>query len=80
MMNDLKQAMKFMKWISLCLIVLALSFGGCQYFNRMLGLKNDNVIESNIEDMIESELGISIDLTPEDPDNDDYSLDMWRKE
>ena len=68
--------------IYLCVIcfVIFLSFGGCEYFNKLLGLKDDNLIESVIEDVIESQLGISIDLTPENPDEDDYTLDMWRKD
>lgn len=53
---------------------------GCSAINEYLGLKNDNVIESNCEDLIESYTGLSIDLTPEDPDDDDYSFDMWRKD
>ena len=56
------------------------AFGGCEYFNKLLGLKDDNLIESVIEDVIESQLGISIDLTPENSDEDDYTLDMWRKD
>ena len=63
----------------LTIIVIMLLVNTCSYFNGRVGLKNDNVIEANIEDMIESHLGISIDLTPSDPDDDDYTLDMWRK-
>ena len=52
----------------------------CSYFNRKFGLKDDNVIEANIENIIENNTGLSIDLTPENPDNDDYSLDIWRED
>lgn len=59
------------------LFVLNILISGCSHLNARFGVKNDNVIESSIEDVIESHTGLSIDLTPNDPDNDDYSLDIW---
>jgi len=61
-------------------VSIAIGLGLFAQINRNLGLKDDNVIESNIEDMIESKLGLSIDLTPDSPDEDDYTLEMWRKD
>jgi len=62
------------------LVLVGSMMAGCSYINRTFGLKNDNLIESSIEDMIESQVGIEIDLTPEDPDDDDYSLDIWAED
>jgi len=47
--------------ISICCI-----FGGCSYFNKKLGLKNDHFVEEKVEKIIENETGLKIDLTPDD--------------
>jgi hypothetical protein len=44
---------------------LCLFFGGCSYVNKKLGLKDDNIAEEIIEEVIKKETGLSIDLTPE---------------
>jgi len=40
------------------------TFGGCHYINQKLGLRDDNIIEEAIEDLIEAKTGLDIDLTP----------------
>ena len=49
--------------VGLLLIIIALV--GCSYLNKKLGLEDDNIVEELVEDIIEEELGISVDLTPE---------------
>ena len=46
------------------IILCALTFGGCSYFNKKLGMEDDNPIEEAIEDVIEHQTGIEVDLTP----------------
>lgn len=41
-----------------------LIFDGCARLNRRLNLENDNIFEELIEEIIESETGLDIDLTP----------------
>lgn len=48
----------------LSIFVMACLLGGCHLTNRALGLKDDNVIEELIEDVIESQTGINLDFTP----------------
>ena len=71
---------KFMTRLIMVIVLCVMVFGGCSYFNQKFGLKDDNIIETKIEDMIESQTGISIDLTPNNPDDDSYDLDMWRED
>ena len=47
------------------LIFLCICVGSCSYFNKKLGLPNDNIIEELIESQIERSTGLDIDLTPE---------------
>lgn len=54
------------------LSVILLIVTSCSYINKKLGLKDDNVIEQNIENVIERESSISVDLTPESPDPDGH--------
>lgn len=77
-MEDIERAMRFIKILSSSIVVLALSLGACEYCNEFLGLKDDNIIEILVEDMIESQLGLEIDLTPESPDEKNFELDMWK--
>lgn len=51
--------------IFLPLAVLTLMAGACQYVNRGLGLKDDNLMEEIVEQQIENQIGIDIDLTPD---------------
>lgn len=46
------------------LAILSLGAGACHMINQKLGLKDDNVLESISEDLIESQLRIDMDLTP----------------
>ena len=41
-------------------------FGGFHYFNKMMGLADDNEVETQIENIIEHQTGLVLDLTPED--------------
>jgi hypothetical protein len=51
-------------WLPI-LIFTCVLFCSCHYINTMMGLKDDNVIEETVEDVIEIETGIDVDLTPE---------------
>lgn len=51
----------------LSIIVIALTVGGCSYFNRTVGMKNDNPAEEILESVIEHHFDLppdSLDLTP----------------
>lgn len=48
------------------MLTFALILGGCAYFNQKFNLPNDNVAEQAVEELIEHEVGIEVDLTPED--------------
>lgn len=52
--------------IKLLVILATISsfFGGCSYINRKFHLKDDNVIEEVVEDIIEKKTGLDFDLTP----------------
>ena len=77
-MTDFKQVLFV---IVLIVLVVWYSLVNCvSYVNGELGLKDDNLIESVTEDMIESYTGVSIDLTPSNPDDDDYTIDVWEKD
>jgi starvation-inducible outer membrane lipoprotein len=56
-------------------IFLALALSSCSYINKQMGLKDDNMIENNIENVIEHESGLQIDLTPSSPENEN----RWEK-
>ncbi|MDX1532828.1 MAG: hypothetical protein R3230_01325 [Nitrosopumilaceae archaeon] len=45
-------------------VALSIIMLGCNYLNKKLGLKDDNVIEETIEKQIEAHTGLDIDLTP----------------
>lgn len=51
--------------IGLVVIMFALILGGCAYLNQKFDLPNDNVAEQAVEELIEHEVGIEVDLTPE---------------
>ena len=52
--------MRFIILIFTCMLCCS-----CNYINTMMGLKDDNVIEETVEDVIKIETGIDVDLTPE---------------
>ena len=62
---------------SLSVLFIAVAFGACGAFNEYFGLKDDNIIETISEDIIKSHTGLDMDLTPENPDEDTYSIDIW---
>lgn len=45
------------------------SLSSCEPINRYFGLQDDNVIEEMAEVAIKMETGISVDLTPNSPEN-----------
>ena len=54
---------------SILFVVFGCCIFGCYHvINARFGLEHDNIFEENLEDIIEHQLGISIDLTPENPD------------
>ncbi len=66
-MRDYFKSINWRIWMIKLIVILftcAVCFGGCSYFNRKLGLEDDNPIEEAIEDIIENRTGIEIDLTP----------------
>ena len=50
----------------LFLLSISAIMGACSYLNHSLGLKDDNLGEQIIEEVIQSEFGVDIDLTPSD--------------
>lgn len=68
MMNnnqDIQQLRGVLMKIGLVVIMFALILGGCAYLNEKFNLPNDNVAEQAVEELIEHEVGIEVDLTPE---------------
>lgn len=67
--EDLKQVWGLLMKGVLCLMCVAAFLGGCAYFNEKAGLKDDNVAEDFLEDMVEFHLGLpkeSLDFTPDE--------------
>ena len=52
----------------IAIVIIISCVGGCSYFNKFMGLKDDNVVEEAAEDVIEHETGIHLDLTPLTPE------------
>lgn len=69
--------MKFSRLAILATLPLLCS---CEPINRYFKVEDDNLIETISEDIIKSEVGISLDLTPSNPDNDSYNLDIRSKD
>ena len=46
------------------IVVGSLIFDGCTRINARFNLKDDNIFEEFIEEIIEAETGLNIDLTP----------------
>lgn len=62
------------KWLMRILISLALilmTAGGCTWVNKKLNLDDDHAAEEFVERVIENETGLSVDLTPNSPENRD---------
>ena len=65
---DLKVvSMKLFMIACACALIIISVCGACSIINDWTGLKDDNVIEEAIEDVIEHQTGIDIDLTPLTP-------------
>ena len=64
--NELRKIgiMKTLDTLFISIFVMTCLLGGCHLANRAFSLKDDNIIEELIEDVIESQSGIKIDLTP----------------
>lgn len=52
-------------FIAVCLIVFLSITNFFSSMNKIIGVKDDNVIEEVVEDLLESKTGIKLDLTPE---------------
>jgi len=52
--------------VFLIFILVFSYFTGCSVINKELNLENDNIAEQFAEQLIESKLGIEVDLTPND--------------
>ena len=48
------------------LVSIFLATSACSQINKFLNLKDDNIFEEFVEDIIDMETGLKIDLTPED--------------
>ena len=61
------QIPKYVRWFMrgvVLLVVIASLVGGCSYINRKIGIADDHPLEQAIELYIESETGLSLDLSP----------------
>lgn len=64
---------KNMKWIvrGLWAIILGTAFlGGCSAINKKLQIPNNHFLEELAEDFVEGKIGISVDFTPDTPEDD----------
>lgn len=55
--------MKILNVFVFCLILCS-----CSTINRQLGIEDDNPIEETVEEVIKSETGLDLDLTPDSPE------------
>ena len=62
---------------ALILCIFALS--SCSGVNKQLGLKDDNISEEILEEVIESKTGLDLDLTPETPEKESSSDHLLEK-
>tara|TARA_R110000868_G_scaffold182762_1_gene423812 strand:+ start:2443 stop:2664 length:222 start_codon:yes stop_codon:yes gene_type:complete len=49
-------------------ILITIFIVGCTALNKKMMLKDDNLFEESCENLIESQIGIQLDLTPESPE------------
>lgn len=61
-------------------VVISISLVSCSSINRYFGMENDNPLESAIEDVIEYKTGLKIDLTPESINDNNTTIEIWRKD
>lgn len=53
--------------MAFCIFIVSM-LTGCSYFNKQLGLKDDNLAEEISEVVIKNYTGLDVDLTPESPE------------
>ena len=51
--------------ILLAVLLASLSLFSCGYLNEKAGLKDDNLYEEIIEELLDYKTGLDVDLTPE---------------
>ena len=51
--------------IVLAVFIIVCLAGGCTYANRYFGYKDDHLAEEIFEEVIESQIGIEVDLSPD---------------
>lgn len=54
--------------VAVCLLSMLSFCNACTFLNKKAGLKDDNIIEESIEAVIQSQTGISVDLSPDSPE------------
>ena len=57
--------------LAILAILSAVLTNGCIFINKSLGLPNDNLLETYAEEIIESQTGLVIDLTPNHPNEEE---------
>jgi len=66
--KNLKPFDKMLLTIALLSLVCCI-LSSCSYANKKMGLKDDNIAEELIEDIILIKTGASVDLSPDTPEN-----------
>jgi len=65
--EDLKEVWRLLMKGALILLCIGCFLGGCAYFNKQMGLKDDHPVEQLIEDLVEFHLELpkdSLDFSP----------------
>lgn len=60
--------MEFIAGLILKLSLLGVAIGGVFVGKKYIHLKDDNIAEEVVEQVMEDELGVKIDLTPDSPE------------
>ncbi len=50
-------------------VLFTLSFVSCSELNEKIGLKDDNIAEEFLENVVESKTGLDVDFTPSTPED-----------
>lgn len=61
--------MDFVKYSVIAAFAIMFGSAGCQYLVDRYNLPEDSVVEEIIEDVIEKEVGVKIDFTPNSIEN-----------
>jgi hypothetical protein len=59
---------EIVKFVFIALVLGTFFVTGCHVVNQKLGLEDDNYLEELVESCLETQIGIPLDLTPENPD------------